>query len=315
MARNKQISPINQVTRWFQLHVRNCADTMRGLVESPVATALTVAVIGIALALPGSLNIVIQNGRSLAGNWESARDFSVYLLPGSELSKAEALAQDLESDGAIASVTLISADSALTDFRESSGLGEVLDSLDSNPLPHTLVVRPTETAEAGTLARLADNLLQRPEVDLVKIDTQWVERLNAILDFLNRVVVIVSILLIAAVIIIVGNTIRLDIQNRRDEIEVLKLLGASDGFVRRPFLYVGLWYGLLGGVFALFLLVTGGWLLSSPLERLIGLYDSDMNLLGLSLSTVLTIVGGGILAGWGGAWTAVSRHLAVIQPN
>lgn len=315
MARKKKPTLLDQLSRWARLHVSNCMDTVDELVSNPVATSLTVAVIGIALALPGSLNIVIQNGRNLAGNWESARDFSVYLVPGSEMAAAESLARDLKDDDNIAAVTLISADSALVDFRESSGLGEVLDTLDSNPLPHTLVVRPTEESQANDLAAIADQLVKRPEVDLVKIDTQWVERLNAILDFLNRVVVIVSVLLVAAVIIIVGNTIRLDIQSRRDEIEVVKLLGASDGFVRRPFLYVGLWYGLLGGIVALILLLAGGWLLAGPLERLIGLYESDLNLLGLDFDTVLAITGGGVLCGWGGAWTAVSRHLSAIQPQ
>ncbi len=315
MAHNRLHSPMNRLARWGQLHYRNCRDTVFALLENPIATALTIAVIGIALALPGSLNIVIQNARNLAGSWESARDFSVYLVPGSELTKAESLATELRKDPNIAAVTLISADNALIDFRESSGLGDVLDSLGSNPLPHTLIVRPKESAEAAALAELADSLLARDAVDLVKIDTLWVARLNAILDFMNRVVAIASILLIGAVIIIVGNTIRLDIQNRRIEIEVLKLLGASDGFVRRPFLYVGLWYGLLGGMVALFLLVVGGWLLSSPLERLMGLYESDVNLLGLDLETMAAIIGGGVLSGWGGAWTAVSRHLAAIQPK
>lgn len=315
MARNKQHGPMNQLARWGQLHYRNCRDTVFALADNPIATALTVAVIGIALALPGSLNIMIQNARNLAGSWESARDFSVYLVPGSDLAQAESLRKELQADDEIAAVTLIAAESALTDFRTSSGLGDVLDALGSNPLPHTLVVRPAETAEATALAALADKLAARTEVDLVKIDTLWVERLNAILDFMNRIVVMASILLIAAVIIIVGNTIRLDIQNRRVEIEVLKLLGASDGFVRRPFLYVGLWYGFLGSAVALFLLVTGGWLLSGPLERLIGLYESDVNLLGLDLQTITAIIGGGVLSGWGGAWTAVSRHLAAIQPK
>jgi cell division transport system permease protein len=150
---------------------------------------------------------------------------------------------------------------------------------------------------------------------MVKIDTEWVARLNAILDLLRRVVLMGSILLIIAVIIIVGNTIRLDIQSRRDEIEVVKLLGASDGFVRRPFLYIGLWYGLIGGLAALFLLLVGGWLLASPLERLIGLYGAELNLLGMNGATAGLVLGGGILAGWGGAWTAVTRHLAAIQPK
>jgi cell division transport system permease protein len=314
MATNLSAST-NPVRRWFKLHTRNCADSLEGLRAQPVATTLTMLVIGIALALPGALNLVVQNGRNLAGSWESARDFSVYLTPGAELAVAEKLATELKKRKQIDSVQIISATDALVEFRESSGLGEVLDSLDSNPLPHTLIVRPKDTATGDQLAEIGEDLDKRPEVDIVKIDTQWVERLNAILDFLNRVVIIATVLLVAAVIIIIGNTIRLDIQNRRDEIEVLKLLGASNGFVRRPFLYVGLWYGLIGGIVALLLMVIGGWLLTAPLEHLIGLYESDLSLLGLDVGSALTMVAGGVLAGWGGAWTAVSRHLAAIQPK
>lgn len=314
MATNQSAST-NPVRRWFQLHIQNGRDSLLELRAQPVATTLTVLVIGIALALPGALNLVVQNGRNIAGSWESARDFSVYLSPGTDLAVAENLAAEIRKREPIETVRIIAAAEALTAFRESSGLGEVLDSLDSNPLPHTLIVRPRDDASGDQLAGIGKELDDRPEVDIVKIDTQWVERLNAILDFLNRVVIIATVLLVAAVIIIIGNTIRLDIQNRKDEIEVLKLLGASDGFVRRPFLYLGLWYGLIGGAVALMLMVIGGWLITAPLERLIGLYESDLNLLGIDMGSVLTMIAGGILAGWGGAWTAVSRHLAAIQPH
>jgi len=304
-----------RLNRWRQLHVRNCMQAAMEMRGQPVATILTVAVIGIALALPASLNLLVQNGRSLAGGWESARDFSVYLQPGTELTVADELMRELEQNSNIEAIMLIPADDAMQDFREASGLGEVLESLEINPLPHTLVVRPIDDASVEELALLGDELQERPYIDIVKLDTEWVERLNAILDFLRRIVVIASVLLIFAVIIIVGNTIRLDIQNRRDEIEVLKLLGASDGFVRRPFLYIGLWYGMVGGLFALLLLVSSGWLLAAPLERLMGLYSTDMNLMGLNLTTALIVVSGGVLSGWGGAWTAVTRHLAAIQPR
>jgi len=301
--------------RWFKLHIRNCTGALQELSAQPVATGLTVCVIGIALALPASLNLLVQNGRNVAGGWESVRDFSIYMMIESKPEAANALAAELRAMDIIDSVAVTLAAEALIEFRESSGLGEVLDTLDSNPLPHTLVVRPVESASAKELAVLAAELGSRDTIDIVKIDTQWVERLNAILDFMRRVVMIASVLLVFAVIIIVGNTIRLDIQSRRDEIEVLKLLGASDGFVRRPFLYVGLWYGVIGGFVALFLMVAGGWLLAAPLERLIGLYESDLSLLGLDGSTALMIIGGGVLSGWGGAWSAVSRHLAAIQPK
>jgi len=314
MARN---SPglLTRITRWFKLHIRNCTGALQELSAQPVATGLTVCVIGIALALPASLNLLVQNGRNVAGGWESVRDFSIYMMIESKPESADELAAELRKMDIIDSVAVTLAAEALIEFRESSGLGEVLDTLDSNPLPHTLVVRPVESASAKELAVLAAELSSRDTIDIVKIDTQWVERLNAILDFMRRVVMIASVLLIFAVIIIVGNTIRLDIQSRRDEIEVLKLLGASDGFVRRPFLYVGLWYGVIGGFVALFLMIAGGWLLAAPLERLIGLYESDLSLLGLDGSTALMIIGGGVLSGWGGAWSAVSRHLAAIQPK
>ena len=304
-----------QFTRWRQLHVRNCIDSLREFRAQPIATILTVAVIGIALALPASLNLLVQNGRNIAGSWESARDFSIYLAPGESVEQAEIIATELDDLDYIDSVQVIDADNAMQDFRDASGLGEVLDTLEDNPLPHTLVVRPTETAGVETLIALRDELLARPPIDLVKIDTEWVARLNAILDLLRRVVLMGSILLIIAVIIIVGNTIRLDIQSRRDEIEVVKLLGASDGFVRRPFLYIGLWYGLIGGGVALLLLLIGGWLLQAPLENLLGLYGARFDLLGMNAATVGLVIGGGVLAGWGGAWTAVTRHLAAIQPK
>ncbi|MDP6617571.1 MAG: permease-like cell division protein FtsX [Gammaproteobacteria bacterium] len=301
--------------RWYKLHVLNCISTLRELGSQPVATGLTVTVVGIALALPASLNILVQSGRNLAGGWESVRDFSVYMEPGTELDRARSLADELKTMAAIESVSVTAADTALEDFRESSGLGEVLDSLGSNPLPHTLVVRPVDTAGADELLDIKSQISEQDDVDMVKIDTAWVERLNAILDFLRRIVLLASLLLIAAVVIIIGNTIRLDIQNHRDEIEVLKLLGASDGFVRRPFLYVGLWYGLIGGCIALLVLVLGGLVLSGPLQRLLGLYGAEVNLLGMDGATTLAVFGGGILSGWGGAWTAVARHLSAIQPK
>jgi cell division transport system permease protein len=301
--------------RWAQLHISNCLDTLRELGSQPIATGLTVTVIGIALALPASLNILVQNGRNLAGGWESVRDFSIYMVPGSELAGANKLAEEIRGMANIDSVSVTAADAALKDFRESSGLGEVLDSLGSNPLPHTLIVRPTDGAEADDLRAVEADISGRDDVDMVKIDTQWVERLNAILDFLRRIVMLASLLLVTAVVIIVGNTIRLDIQNHRVEIEVLKLLGASDGFVRRPFLYVGFWYGLIGGFIALLVLVVGGWILAGPLQRLIGLYSADITLLGLDSTTAIAVFGGGILSGWGGAWTAVARHLSTIQPK
>lgn len=311
----QHISRQNPLQRWLQLHGSNCVDALRDLSARPLATLLTASVIAIALALPAALNLMVQNGRQLAGGLEDTRDFSVYLKQGTALESANALAAELRTRSEIESVTVTSATDALAEFRASSGLADVIDSLASNPLPHTLTVRPTAGAQPVTLNMLGLQLEERPEVDTVRIDTQWVERLNAILDFLRRLVIGAATLLVLGVIIIVGNTIRLDIQSRRDEIEIVKLLGASDGFVRRPFLYVGFWYGVAGGLLALVLLVLGALLLAPPIDRLLGLYSAQTALTGLNTPTVLAVLGGGLGAGWGGAWLAVSRHLAAIQPK
>jgi len=296
-------------------HLQNALGALGHLSRQPLASALTVAVIGIALALPASLQVLVQSGQKFAVNWRDIRDFSVYLKPGAALEAARDLARTLDERQDIASIRVVSADDALEEFREDPAFGEVLTVLKSNPLPHTLVVRPTDDALPAELARLKGELTARPEVDLVQLDIQWLSRLAAILDFMRRAVWIAAVLLVGGVIVIVGNTIRLDIQNRRQEIEVSKLLGASDAFVRRPFLYTGLWYGLIGGVVALIVLGAGLLVLSEPLERLLRLYGSEFPGFGLSALTAALVIGGGLMAGWAGAWTAVARHLSSIQPR
>ncbi len=300
---------------WLKLHVRNCQGALIDLAARPLATLLTAAVIGIALAMPASLNLLVKNGRNLAGGWDNARDFSVYLQVGTQLEVARKLASDIEKMNGVEQVSVTDADTAFAEFAAATGFGEVLNELDGNPLPHTLGVRPAADISVADLNTLAERLKLNAAVDIVQIDTAWVERLNAILDFLRRVVIVATAVLVIGVLIIVGNTIRLDIQSRRDEIEVLKLLGASDGFVRRPFLYVGLWYGIFGSLLAVVLLLLGGLILSGPVQTLIGLYSSDVALLGIDGSTLLLVAAGGLFAGWGGAWSAVARHLAAIQPH
>ncbi|MDH4023069.1 MAG: permease-like cell division protein FtsX [Gammaproteobacteria bacterium] len=296
-------------------HAQNAIGALGTLSRNPVATALTVTVIGIALALPAALGVLVQSGRSLAGGWADVRDFSVYLAPGVGLDRAEALARELRNKAGIEAVRLIAADAAVAELSKDPGFAGALAALDSNPLPHTLVVRPRAATDRAALEQLAAEVQKAPDVDLVKVDLQWVERLNAALDFLRRLGLITGGLLIATVVIVVGNTIRLDIQNRSAEIEVAKLLGATDAFVRRPFLYLGLWYGILGGLVAMLILLIGLWALGGPISQLAGLYGSSFELGGASGGSLLAVLAGGVLAGWGGAWTAVSRHLAAIQPQ
>lgn len=276
---------------------------------------MTVLVIGVTLALPAAMHLVIKNAQLLGSSWEHALDFSVYLNKDTDLEDARRLAAIISQRADVAKVTLIPADDALADFREHSGFGDALDHLSSNPLPHTLVVRPSDANTEVSMGLLNEELGNLPETDFVQVDTEWVQRFHTILEILQRAVAIGAGLLGAAIIVIIGNTIRLDIQNRREEIEVTKLIGASNAFVRRPFLYTGTWYGLGGGLLALILVGYGLYALQEPVSRLSGLYSSNFAILRLSLKESLLIVASGVLLGLTGSWVAAARHMRRIEPR
>jgi cell division transport system permease protein len=216
----------------------------------------------------------------------------------------------------VAAVRVVTADEALLQFRSASGFGNALDALRDNPLPDTLVVTPTVGASTpqGTEA-LRQAITAAPDVQTVQIDTEWVRRLYAMLDVLRRIIWLTAGLLGLGVVLVVGNTIRLDILNRRAEIEVMKLVGATDGFARRPFLYSGVWYGLGGGLLALILVAMAVGMLAQPVERLAGLYGSQFHLSGLKFGLGAAVLGISIGLGWFGSWLAATRHIRAIEPT
>jgi cell division transport system permease protein len=285
------------------------------LARQPFASLLTVLVIAVTLALPAAMHLIIKNVESVSGSWANALDFSVYLASGASADDAARLTELIGSRADVEQVTLIPADRALEEFKSLSGFGAALDQLAANPLPHTIVVRPSAANTEQSMALLHEELSNLPEVELVQVDTEWVQRFHAILDMLERAIVIGAALLGAVIIVVIGNTIRLDIQNRREEIEVTKLIGASNAFVRRPFLYSGLWYGLGGGLLALLLVAYGLVALREPASRLAGLYDSSFRIVALSLPESLAIVATGVLLGLTGSWLAAARHMRRIEPR
>jgi cell division transport system permease protein len=285
------------------------------LARQPFASLLTVLVIAVTLALPAAMHLIIKNVESVSGSWANALDFSVYLASGASADDAARLTELIGSRADVEQVTLIPADRALEEFKSLSGFGAALDQLAANPLPHTIVVRPSAANTEQSMALLHEELSNLPEVELVQVDTEWVQRFHAILDMLERAIVIGAALLGAVIIVVIGNTIRLDIQNRREEIEVTKLIGASNAFVRRPFLYSGLWYGLGGGLLALLLVAYGLVALREPASRLAGLYDSSFSIVALSLPESLAIVATGVLLGLTGSWLAAARHMRRIEPR
>lgn len=307
--------PAGPVTRWALRHVATSAGALGRLARQPFASLMTILVIAVTLALPAALHLIIKNAQSLSGNWDNALDFSLYLEPGTPAEDATRLAELIRQRADVQGVTLISSDQALEEFKVQSGFGPALDHLSENPLPHTIVVRPAASNTERSLTLMHEELGNLPETDFVQADTEWVQRFHAILDILQRAVAIGAGLLGAAIVVIIGNTIRLDIQNRREEIEVTKLIGASNGFVRRPFLYAGLWYGLGGGLLALALVAYGMFALKEPVGRLAGLYDSSFSMLSLSVRESLLTVGTGVALGLAGSWLAVARHLRRIEPR
>jgi cell division transport system permease protein len=274
------------------------------------------AVIGVALALPLFLTVFLDNSRAATANLNQGFDISVYLKKQAARSRAPALAELWRRRSDVASVRVIPADAALVEFRQRSGFGAALDALTDNPLPDTLVVTPALSASTPSgVAALEQVLTASDEVDTVQVDSAWVNRLTTWLDILRRIVWLAAALLGLAVVLVVGNTIRLDILNRRSEIEVMKLVGATDGFARRPFLYSGVWYGLGGGGIAVSIVAIAIGLLTQPVNTLAGLYGSDFRLHGMTLTAALGVLGVAVTLSWLGSWLAASRHIRAIEPT
>jgi cell division transport system permease protein len=300
---------------WLARHAQTLLGSLGRLVRYPIATAMTIAVIAVALALPLFFNVLLQNTRAATANWNQAFELSVYLTQKAGADRAQALAKQLRARPDVAAVRVITADQALAEFRASSGFGKALDALDGNPLPNTLIVTPTLAASTpeATVA-LKTSIEAAGDVEVVQLDTEWVQRLNAMLDVMRRVLWLTGGLLGLSVVLVVGNTIRLDILNRREEIEVMKLVGATDGFARRPFLYSGVWYGLGGGIGAVIVVAIAVAVLSRPLGYLASLYGSQFHLTGLRFGSVVRILGMSVALGWLGSWIAATRHIRAVEP-
>ncbi len=304
------------MTRWFERHLQTMVGSLGRLWQQPFAALLTVLVIGIALALPACLHVLVQNVRAASGGWNNALDVSVYMKQSASLADAKSVAERVKKRRDVAEVTVVPADDALAEFRRNSGFGEALDALKDNPLPHALIVRPAETfRDSGHVETLTAELKLLPGVDVVQLDTEWVSRFNAILDVVRRIVFLAAGLFALGILVIVGNTIRLDIENRRGEIEVTKLVGGSDAFVRRPFLYNGVWYGLGGGAVAWLVVTVVILMLGAPVQRIAGLYGSGFALHGLDAESSLVLVVGGAMLGWLGSFIVATRELRGIEPR
>ena len=295
---------------WRDQHVYSLLSSLGRIVSKPFSTFLIVGVMAIAMALPLALGMVLLNVQRVSGNLQAAREMSVFLKPEITIEQAKSLAKKASARSDVETVTVVSPDEGLAEFRKLSDLAQSVDLLGSNPLPSVLKIRPRDDGMA-----LAEALKQWPEADVVQHDGEWRQRLNAWLSLGERMLKILSILFGLGVLLVVGNTVRLDIGTRREEIAVMQQLGATDGFIRRPFLYLGFWYGLAAGALALGLSLAAGLALDERLRPLLASYDSRFELQGPDFRMVLALLASSAILGWLGAWLASGHHLRQTRPT
>jgi cell division transport system permease protein len=298
---------------YLEHHFASLHRSLKGLTSAPLASLMTIGVLAIALALPAAFLIAVEQIRAVTKGFERPGTLSVFLRASTSTEDQQRLLKILSVDPKLASVELKSPQQALEEFKAQSRLGDAVALLKDNPLPPVmkLTAAPAERSPER-MAALARALGERSQVDYVSFDQRWVERFSGMLQIAERLTFLVGLMLALAVLLVVGNTIRLEIQERVEEIEISKLLGATDAFVRRPFLYAGVWLGLLGGVLAWALLNFALYALREPVAELARSYGSTFAIGWLPLATSLKLLLVSALIGWLGAWLAAGRQLSKI---
>jgi cell division transport system permease protein len=277
---------------------------------------MTCGVIGITLALPTGVYLFLGNLQQISADWDQSAGLSLFLGLETGDTEIERLVDQLRQTNGIAEVAVISREAAMEEFRQLSGFGEALELLPANPLPAVLIVTPNfDLSNPLGAEKLVARLQALPQVDTVQFDMQWIKRFHAFTEIARRATLVITGLLSVAVLLIIGNTVRLEIQTRHSEIEITALVGATNAFIRRPFLYSGVWYGLLGGIVAWILINLAVGLLQGPVNRLAGLYQSNFTLSGPDSFLLLMLLAGSALLGLGGAWVSVGRHLQTLDPE
>ncbi|RUO33891.1 permease-like cell division protein FtsX [Aliidiomarina soli] len=315
-AKITRIGPIRRFIMFFVSNAQQAVGSLGELWRTPFASLMTIAVLGLSLTLPATLYVVVKNSQAVGQQWDNPAEITAFLDKDLSSQQVETFQRRVSLMDEVAEVSHISREDALREFREYSGFGSAIDYLDSNPLPDVLIITPVRDYSSSERAsQLQRKLASENEVSEVKLDLDWVERLQALIQLIEDALGALAILLCIAVVLIVGNTIRLGILNRRDEIMIMKLVGATDGYIQRPFLYTGAWYGVIGGLIAwlaTFLLI---WWIRAAVLRVTELYDSQFRLQGLSFNELLILWAVAVGLGLLGSWIAVRRHVAAIEPR
>jgi cell division transport system permease protein len=297
-------------------HAHGLFSSLGRLSRTPFTSVMTILVLAVAISLAGCFYIIVANIQQLTGNLQASNQMSLFLKEHVTESAAQKLAEQLKQNANIESIKFINKTQAMNEFKANSGFGEALNALESNPLPHVIQVLPKHVLDSReALDQLMAEIKQIPQVELVQVDMQWVERLQAIMLIASRGVMVVSVLLGFAVTFITGNTIRLELQNRQDEVYISKLVGATHAFIQRPFLYTGFWLGFIAGFSAWLIVTVMLLILETPVEKLSALYSGSFELLFLSFGEfILLLMMTSVLAVLG-SWIVLHYQLRQIKPQ
>jgi cell division transport system permease protein len=299
---------------WLFAHLDTLRESLERLFRQPFATLLNVTVIGIALSLPAGFYIGLNNLQSFSRQLSSDPQVSIFMTTDAVRADMQGVEQRLKGNPDVDRVEFIPRDLALAKLKRSAGLGDVLADIGRNPLPDAFVVTARNN-DPATLEALRDLARRWPKVDHVQLDAEWARRLDAALGVARLLVTILAVLLALALVAVTFNTIRLQILTRRDEIEVSRLIGATNPFIRRPFLYLGTLQGLAGGLAAWAIVNAAVFLLNVQLADLATLYGTAFRLEAPGLRDFMVLLGLSAGLGWLGAWLSVSRHLWQIAPR
>lgn len=313
---SEKLGLFQKIAAWPVRHLQQAIGSLGDLWRTPVTSIMTVLVLGISLTLPATLHLFVKNANNVSSQWNSASQISLFLKLTTTEKEAQSLAHRIQLYPEVDKVIFVSAEDALSEFKKLSGFGEALDYLDENPLPATILVTPTQRAsQSHAVADLLQKLKAEREVEQGKLDLEWLTRLEAMARLIEDVVLSVALLLCSSVVLIIGNTIRLAILHQKDAIAVMKLVGATDSFIQRPFMYSGLWYGVLGGLFASIAVALLARYLTIAMTELTDLYRSNFVLESLSFNESLLLIGIAVFLGLLGSYLSVRQHIRAIEPT
>jgi len=301
---------VDKLQAYRDQHAHALFSSLGRLIAEPFTSTMTIAVLAIAISLASGFYLLLINFQQLTSKLETSAQISLFLKDNVSDARAVKFADSIRQNPGIKEVKLISREQGLAEFKTYSGFGAAITALENNPLPIVIQVTPENTLEEKQgLEKLLQGFQQSVEVDIAQMDMQWVERLQSIMVVARRGAALLNLMLGLAVLFITGNTIRLELHNRRDEVIIAKLVGATDSFIQRPFLYSGFWIGFFSGVTAWFIVTMLMLVLRQPVEALSGLYQGDFHLLFFSFADTITLIFISSILAISGSWATLSYQL------